>query len=55
MEKMGFGVGLHTISGQLFVNYQQVKELFEKTSTNPGLTVTVRLHFVEYDVGLKIG
>ncbi len=45
----------HAISGQLFVNYQQVKELFEKTSTKTGLTVIVRLHLAEYDVGLKIG
>ena len=43
------------IEGQLFVNYQQVKELFEKTSTKTGLTVIVRLHLHPYDIGLNIG
>lgn len=45
----------HAIDGQPFINYQQVKELFEKTSTKTGLTVIVRLHLHKYDIGLDIG
>jgi Rhodopirellula transposase DDE domain len=44
----------HAINGQLFINYQQVKELFEKTTTQTGLTIVVRLNLGEYDIGLKI-
>lgn len=44
----------HAIKDQLFLNYQQVKELFEKTSTKNGLTVVVRLHLAEYQTGLNI-
>jgi Rhodopirellula transposase DDE domain len=55
IEHRLFSQAHHAISGKLFVNYQQVKELFEKTSTKTGLSVTVRLNLVEYDIGLKIG
>lgn len=45
----------HAIRGNLFVDYQQVKQLFEKTSTKTGLCVVVRVNLAEYDIGLKIG
>lgn len=41
------------IQGIVFSDYQIVKELFEKTSTQSGLTVIVRLNLQDYAVGIK--
>ncbi len=43
----------HAIQGAVFSDYQTVKELFEKTSTDTGLTVVVRLNFNHYQTGIK--
>jgi hypothetical protein len=36
------------MSGVVFSDYKLVKELIEKTSTDTGLTVVVRLNLKEY-------
>lgn len=41
------------IQGIVFSDYQIVKELVEKTSTQNGLSVFVRLNLKEYEVGVK--
>jgi hypothetical protein len=42
------------MSGVVFSNYQLVKELIEKTYTNTGLSVVVRLNLKEYQKGISI-
>jgi Rhodopirellula transposase DDE domain len=41
------------MSGHLFLNYEFVKTLIEKTSTVQGLKVSVRIQLKEYQTGLK--
>ena len=41
------------MSGQMFENYDAVKTSIEKTSTNKGLKVVVRVHIQDYPTGLK--
>jgi Rhodopirellula transposase DDE domain len=41
------------MSGQMFLNYEFVKTLIEKTSTKNGLKVFVRLNIIEYQIGIK--
>jgi Rhodopirellula transposase DDE domain len=41
------------MSGQMFENYDFVKILIEKTSTNQGLKVVVRIHIKDYQTGMK--
>jgi hypothetical protein len=41
------------MSGQMFKNYQFVKTLIEKTSTETGLDVIVRINLKEYKTGIK--
>jgi hypothetical protein len=41
------------MSGQMFHDYEFVKELIEKTTTKQGLTVVVRTHRQQYPTGLK--
>ena len=41
------------MSGQMFKDYEFVKTLIEKTSTNQGLKVVVRIHVKEYQTGIK--
>lgn len=42
------------MSGAIFSNYNLVKELIEKTTTETGLTVVVRLNLKEYQKGVRI-
>jgi len=42
------------MSGVVFSDYQLVKELIEKTSTDTGLIVVVRLNLKEYQIGMPI-
>ena len=42
------------MSGQMFKDYEAVKTSIEKTTTNQGLKVIVRVHIKEYQTGLKI-
>lgn len=42
------------MSGVVFSDYQLVKELIEKTSTDTGLLVVVRLNLKEYQIGMPI-
>lgn len=41
------------MSGQMFSDYEFVKELIAKTSTKTGLTVVVRINLQEYKTGIK--
>lgn len=41
------------MSGEMFSDYEYVKMLIEKTSTEQGLIVIVRIHLMEYKTGLK--
>ncbi len=41
------------MSGQMFTSYEFVKTLIEKTTTQQGLKVVVRIHLKEYQTGLK--
>ena len=41
------------MSGQMFRDYEFVKELIAKTSTKTGLTVVVRINLQEYKTGIK--
>lgn len=43
----------HAIQGAMFTDYQMVKELFAKTTTQTGLKVVVRLNLHEYPIGIK--
>jgi hypothetical protein len=43
-----------TIKGVIFSNYGIVKELMEKTSTNNGISVIVRLNLKQYQKGIPI-
>jgi len=43
----------HAIQGAVFSDYDCVKELFAKTTTETGLKVTVRLNLKEYKIGIK--
>lgn len=42
------------MSGVVFSDYQIVKELIEKTSTDTGLTVVVRLNLKKYQTGVTV-
>ena len=42
------------IGGVIFSDYQTVQKLIEKTSTDTGLTVVVRLNLNEYQTGIKV-
>ncbi|MCB9231238.1 MAG: ISAzo13 family transposase [Bacteroidia bacterium] len=42
------------IEGVVFTDYPTVKKLIEKTSTQTGLTVVVRLNLKEYEKGIKV-
>ena len=42
------------MSGVVFSDYQLVKELIEKTTTNTGLSVVVRLNLKHYQKGISI-
>lgn len=44
----------HAASGKIFLSYQQVKTIFEKTQTKTGLSVEVRINNKQYQKGLKI-
>ncbi len=41
------------MSGEMFSDYEYVKMLIEKTYTEQGLKVVVRIHLKEYKIGLK--
>jgi Rhodopirellula transposase DDE domain len=41
------------MSGQMFLSYEFIQTLIEKTSTVQGLKVAVRIHLKEYQTGLK--
>ncbi|MFM2048986.1 MAG: hypothetical protein RI955_1534 [Bacteroidota bacterium] len=41
------------MSGEMFSDYEYVKTLMEKTSTQQGLKVVVRIHLKEYQIGMK--
>lgn len=41
------------MSGQMFTSYEFVKTLIEKTTTQQGLKVVVRIHLKEYKTGIK--
>lgn len=41
------------MSGEMFSDYEYVKTLIEKTSTEQGLKVVVRINLGEYEIGLK--
>lgn len=41
------------MSGQMFTSYEFVKTLIEKTTTQQGLKVVVRIHIKDYQTGIK--
>ena len=45
----------HAIKGVVFSSYSLVKELIQKTSTNKGLSVFVRLNLTQYQKGIPVG
>lgn len=44
----------HQAKGFIFYSYQQVKEIYQRTSTKTGLKVEVRISHKEYQIGIKI-
>lgn len=43
----------HAMSGHMLTDYELVKELISKTSSQNGLCVCVRIHLKEYQTGIK--
>jgi Rhodopirellula transposase DDE domain len=41
------------LQGEMFESYEQVKQLIQKTKTETGLTVVVRLNLKKYEIGNK--
>ena len=55
IEHRLFAHAHHAIQGVVFSDYKIVKELFEKTKTDTGLKVSVRILDKQFETGIKSG